>query len=77
MELDELDYFAEIDEEELENIIDFLLLNLKDKDTIVRWSAAKGLGRITSRLNMEMADDVVQAVISMFSPSESDNTWHG
>jgi HEAT repeat protein len=59
MELDEVDYFADVDEEELENIIDFLIENLRDKDTVVRWSAAKGLGRITGRLNLEMADDVV------------------
>lgn len=54
-----------------------MIENLKDKDTVVRWSAAKGIGRITSRLNMEMADDVVMAVIGLFSPNESEETWHG
>lgn len=57
------EYFEDVEEEKLENIIDFLLISLKDKDTVVRWSAAKGIGRITSRLDMDMADDVVSAVI--------------
>lgn len=26
---------------------------------------------------MDMADDVVSAVIDLFSPNESDATWHG
>ena len=37
----------EIDFEKLEFIIDFLLESLKDPDTEVRWTAAKGIGRIT------------------------------
>ena len=72
-----IDYFADVDEEQLENIIDFLIENLKDKDTIVRWSAAKGLGRITSRLDLDMADDVVNSIIELFSPNDSEATWHG
>ena len=46
----------EIDIEQLETIIQMLLESLKDEDNIVRWSAAKGLGRITQRLTKDFAD---------------------
>jgi hypothetical protein len=46
------------------SLIDFLLLALQDGDTVVRWSAAKGLGRIAMRLPLLMGNDVVTAVIS-------------
>ena len=53
--------------EEIEDVIDLLLSGLKDADTIVRWSAAKGIGRITGRLpSMELADEVVKFVMDLF-----------
>ncbi|XP_006635580.2 tubulin-specific chaperone D [Lepisosteus oculatus] len=63
--------------EEIENIIEQLLVGLKDKDTIVRWSAAKGIGRVTGRLPKELADEVVGSVLDCFSFQETDNAWHG
>uniref|UniRef100_A0A6I8PQA5 Tubulin-specific chaperone D n=1 Tax=Ornithorhynchus anatinus TaxID=9258 RepID=A0A6I8PQA5_ORNAN len=63
--------------EEVENVIGQLLVGLKDKDTIVRWSAAKGIGRLTGRLPKELADDVVGSVLDCFSFQETDNAWHG
>jgi len=36
--------------EKLEFIIQYLLDALKDDDNVVRWTAAKGIGRITMRL---------------------------
>ncbi|KAI8140356.1 tubulin folding cofactor D C terminal-domain-containing protein [Fennellomyces sp. T-0311] len=75
----------------LETVIDILLNGLRDKDTIVRWSAAKGIGRITQRLPHELAEDVIDYLLELFqentlvSPSSlkldlsavSDSTWHG
>ncbi|XP_018612847.2 tubulin-specific chaperone D [Scleropages formosus] len=63
--------------EEIENVIEQLLVGLKDKETIVRWSAAKGIGRVTGRLPVELADEVVASVLECFSFQETDNAWHG
>ncbi|KAJ7989966.1 hypothetical protein DPEC_G00309950 [Dallia pectoralis] len=63
--------------EEVEDVIEQLLGGLKDKETIVRWSAAKGIGRVTGRLPKELADDVVGSVLDCFSFQETDNSWHG
>ncbi|NXU83729.1 TBCD protein, partial [Xiphorhynchus elegans] len=73
---------AEEDEEydipgEIENVVEQLLVGLKDKDTIVRWSAAKGIGRITGRLPKELADDVIGSLLDCFSFQETDTAWHG
>ncbi|NXC84651.1 TBCD protein, partial [Cercotrichas coryphoeus] len=72
---------------EIENVVEQLLVGLKDKDTIVRWSAAKGIGRITGRLPKELADDVIGSLLDCFSFTiifccaisfqETDNAWHG
>ncbi|KAJ6660483.1 hypothetical protein lerEdw1_017907 [Lerista edwardsae] len=51
---------------EVENVVEQLLIGLKDKDTIVRWSAAKGIGRLTGRLPKELADEVVGSVLDCF-----------
>lgn len=63
--------------EEVENVIEQLLMGLKDKETIVRWSSAKGIGRVTGRLPKELADEVVESVLECFSFQETDNAWHG
>ncbi|CAN0086774.1 unnamed protein product [Ectocarpus sp. 13 AM-2016] len=63
--------------EELEDIVEALLCGLRDRDTVVRWSAAKGIGRITERLPRELADDVVCSVLDLFVEAEWDGAWHG
>jgi hypothetical protein len=62
---------------ELEDIIDLLLQGLRDSDTVVRWSAAKGIGRVTGRLPRDFGDDVVQAVLRLLTAQEGDGAWHG
>ena len=52
--------------EEVEEVLEILLSGLRDYDSIVRWSAAKGVGRVTSRLTRSLADDVVQSLLACF-----------
>uniref|UniRef100_A0A0K2V1L8 Tubulin-specific chaperone D n=1 Tax=Lepeophtheirus salmonis TaxID=72036 RepID=A0A0K2V1L8_LEPSM len=61
----------------LENIVQDLLDGLKDKDTAVRWSAAKGIGRITNHIPIEFCDDIISSLVALFSFRETDNAWHG
>jgi len=50
----------EINFDQLEFIIQHLLESLKDTDNVVRWTAAKGIGRITQRLSKDFADQIVE-----------------
>nr|KAJ3417659.1 hypothetical protein HK105_000960 [Polyrhizophydium stewartii] len=78
--------------EETEETIGLLIEGLRDKDTVVRWTAAKGVGRLANRLSYELADDIVGSVIEILgedvvlvdgSPQRasvagaSDASWHG
>lgn len=63
--------------EEVEDVIDELMQGLKSGDGVVRWSAAKGIGRVTARLSQDLADEVVGSVLEMFNPREGDGAWHG
>jgi tubulin-specific chaperone D len=66
--------------EEMEAIFELLLNSLQDSDTVVRWAAAKGVGRITSRLSRRLGDDVVTSVLETFQRPPSggaDAAWHG
>lgn len=63
--------------EEIEGLIDSLFRGISDKDTMVRWSAAKGLGRICGRLPKALVDEILGTVVQAFSPLETDFGWHG
>ena len=62
------------------------------QDTIVRWSSAKGIGRISSRLPRDFAQEVIASVVALLEEDTfdnpvveggldysqvSDSTWHG
>ncbi|KAL4281346.1 hypothetical protein GQ457_03G024830 [Hibiscus cannabinus] len=61
----------------VEEIIEVLLSGLKDTDTVVRWSAAKGIGRVTSRLTSGLSEEVLSSVLELFAAGEGDGSWHG
>jgi hypothetical protein len=67
-----------------------LMLNVSYQDTVVRWSAAKGLARISERLPSSFADQVPLNVLALFEihwfedkaghvelPASAEGTWHG
>jgi hypothetical protein len=64
---------------QLEDVIDQLLHGLRDAATIVRWSAAKGIGRVTERLPALCAEDILDSVLELCSDSNrnQDSSWHG
>uniref|UniRef100_A0A0N5B161 Tubulin-specific chaperone D n=1 Tax=Syphacia muris TaxID=451379 RepID=A0A0N5B161_9BILA len=67
-----------IPEKELEAILDIILMSLRDCDTGVRWSAAKGVGRIASRLPKILAEEVVRSIIgNNFNDVFAHAAWHG
>lgn len=61
----------------VEEIIELLLSGLRDSDTVVRWSAAKGIGRITARLTSALSEEVLSSILELFLPGEGDGSWHG
>lgn len=48
-----------------------------DPSSDIRWSAAKGIGRVTSRLPQDFGDQVVGSVIELLNPYETHEAWHG
>lgn len=63
--------------EEIEEIIEELLQALRSVSSDVRWSAAKGIGRVTSRLPKSLGDEVVGSVIDLLNQTEPHEAWHG
>ncbi|KAF5311690.1 hypothetical protein D9611_009412 [Ephemerocybe angulata] len=75
--------------EEIEVILEALLQGLEDKDTIVRYSTAKGLARIAEHLPTDFSSQIVESVLALFSvhsmaaaamydlPAIAEHTWHG
>jgi len=63
--------------EQVEDAVGRLIEALGHTSTMVRWSAAKGIGRITERLPETCAEDVLDAVLEYFEDKQKDNQWHG
>ncbi|EFX76011.1 hypothetical protein DAPPUDRAFT_249642 [Daphnia pulex] len=63
--------------EEIEEVLNEILQALRDKNREVQYSAAKGIGRLTSRLSKNFADQVIESIMELFSLWESDMAWHG
>ena len=73
----------------LEDVIDHLLQSLGDRDTPVRYAAAKAISLIISELEPEMGHEVIQAVLDTFKEDIPRSTvgidyqtvnalkWHG
>ncbi|KAL7058186.1 hypothetical protein AAHC03_016752 [Spirometra sp. Aus1] len=62
---------------EVAEVIDNLMDALKSKFTFIRWSAAKGLGRICSRLTAPFVEDVLSAILGLCTRLETFSAWHG
>ncbi|GAK62322.1 TBCD protein [Moesziomyces antarcticus] len=76
--------------EEIESFISVLIEALQHNDTVVRFSAAKGLARVCDRLPTSFLDQVVEAIVSLFQinipdpdagtldlSAVSEHTWQG
>ena len=63
--------------DQVEDSMAQLIQSLTDPATTVRWSAAKGIGRVTERLPAMCADDVLDAILELCDDAENDNAWHG
>lgn len=64
---------------DLESILGIMFVAAQNAQTRIRYSAAKGIARLSSRLSREKASDVIDMLISSFFDPVSSNefAWHG
>lgn len=58
--------------EGIEEVLDDLMSGLGDKDTIVRYSAAKYLARIAALLPPDLSDQIVMATIALYAGTDDE-----
>jgi len=64
--------------EHLESIFSILFVAAQNAQTKIRWSAAKGIARLASRLSRERAGEVIDVVIAnSFATTSNEFAWHG
>ncbi|KAF8327012.1 ARM repeat-containing protein [Cantharellus anzutake] len=76
--------------EAVEEALEYLFTSLEDRDTIVRYAAAKASARIAERLPYDFIDQILDNIFSLFSvhiveeeggqldiPAAAEATWHG
>lgn len=64
--------------EYLESILSVLFVAAQNGQTRIRWSASKGIARISSRLDREKASEVIDMVLqNFFHSTSSEFAWHG
>ncbi|VDP89005.1 unnamed protein product [Echinostoma caproni] len=75
--VDDEDDFELEHADEVAEVIDRLINSLRSQYTVVRWSAAKGLGRMCARLSRSMVNDVLSALMVLCTRLEPFTAWHG
>ncbi len=72
------DLELEESQEALGMSVDALLSGLSDRDTVVRWSSAKGIARVASKLDASFVQQMMETLLDMMkSPVASETVWHG
>lgn len=61
----------------IEDILERLIQCLNDKTIMIRWSAAKGIGRISALLPEDLSDEVLGCVLNLFTDNQSETALHG
>lgn len=64
-------------QEDVERALAVVLGALENRDTVVRWSGAKGVGRVTARLDAELGGDVISHVLGTFDAAGDPGAWNG
>ncbi len=62
---------------DIESLLAVILGSLEHRDAVVRWSAAKGAGRVCARLDAVLGGEVVGHVLGSFDSLGDEGSWNG